>query len=191
MYKILRNTHLILGMFCCLPVLVYGLSSIRFAHRDWVSMGVEDTEARLAVPVEKATDARTLALELNRGGKYKGLLRAIKQTDTGYQFRIVNLSQVHEIGYNRETGEASIKTRTSGLMGVLVRMHVQARTGTGWWLFDLWGWMVLITSAALILLGVTGVYLWFKMKPERVVGSILATIGLVYGLGLIVLIWTA
>lgn len=191
MYKALRNTHLILGMFCCLPVLIYGLSSVRFAHQDWVSMGVENTEARLAVPVEKATDARTLALELTRDGEYKGLLRAIKQTDTGYRFRIVNLSQVHEIDYNRETGEASIQTRRSGLMGILVRMHVQARTGTGWWIFDLWGWMVLITSLALILLGATGVYLWFKMKAERGVGSILVTVGLVYGLGLIVLIWTA
>ena len=35
MYRYLRNTHLFLGLFCCLFVLMYGVSSVQMSHNTW------------------------------------------------------------------------------------------------------------------------------------------------------------
>jgi hypothetical protein len=46
-------------------------------------------------------------------------------------------------------------------------------------------------STALILLGLTGIYLWFKLHNERIVGAILLTISLSYSLTLMILLRVA
>jgi hypothetical protein len=43
-----------------------------------------------------------------------------------------------------------------------------------------------LVSAALLIMGVTGMLLWFRMRNERLVGTVLIAGGLVWGLGLIV-----
>ena len=48
-----------------------------------------------------------------------------------------------------------------------------------------------VVSLSLLVLGVTGIYMWFKLHQERVIGTILLVAGFGYGLTLIVLIRTA
>ena len=55
---------------------------------------------------------------------------------------------------------------------------------------NLWGVLMLLTSVGLLVLGGTGLYLWFRMRSERRVGSILLAANLVFGVVLIALIWT-
>ena len=37
MYKWIRNTHLLIGLFACLFLLMYGVSSVQMAHNKWFS----------------------------------------------------------------------------------------------------------------------------------------------------------
>ncbi|MBM3788665.1 MAG: hypothetical protein FJW30_30380 [Acidobacteria bacterium] len=50
-------------------------------------------------------------------------------------------------------------------------------------------WMGLLAglvSLALVVMGVTGILLWFRMKNERLFGSVLIAVTLLWGLGLMV-----
>ena len=37
MYRVLRDTHLLVGLGLFAFVLMFGVSSVKFAHRDWFS----------------------------------------------------------------------------------------------------------------------------------------------------------
>jgi hypothetical protein len=54
---------------------------------------------------------------------------------------------------------------------------------------NFWGVLMFLTSIGLVLLGATGVYLWFKIHKERLTGSLLLFGGLAYGLTLAALLW--
>jgi hypothetical protein len=45
-----------------------------------------------------------------------------------------------------------------------------------------------LTAVGLLILGITGTYLWFKIYKERLAGSILLAGGLAYGLTLVFLL---
>ena len=52
---------------------------------------------------------------------------------------------------------------------------------------NLWGIFLLLLSLGLFLIGGTGIYLWFKTYEERVIGSVLLGVGLVYGITFMIL----
>ena len=51
---------------------------------------------------------------------------------------------------------------------------------------NVWAVMVLIVSVLLLGLGVTGLWLWFRIHEERVIGGVIFAAGLVVGLGLVI-----
>lgn len=108
-----------------------------------------------------------------------------------WMLRRERLGTVHSVTYFRDRGEALVETRDSGLLGVLNRLHHTA----GFWhespALKAWGVLVAITSAALILLAATGIYLWARLRNERRVGAFLLAAGLMYSLTLVWLIRTA
>jgi hypothetical protein len=76
-------------------------------------------------------------------------------------------------------------------MGMLNRIHHVGGVWHEFTLTNIWGFFVGVVSVSLLVLGATGIYMWFKLHQERVIGTILLVVGLGYGLTLIVLIRTA
>ena len=74
---------------------------------------------------------------------------------------------------------------------MLNRIHHLAGQGHDFGLINAWGVCVGLVSAALILLGATGIYLWFKIHSERVIGVVLLAINLGICVTLLVLIRAA
>ena len=66
-----------------------------------------------------------------------------------------------------------VKKRVFPFAGMLTWMHVTFGISHEYPLHNFWGWLMLLTSVGVLVLGVTGVYLWFKIYRERLVGSIL------------------
>jgi hypothetical protein len=71
MYRYLRNSHLFLGLFSCLFLLMYGVSSVQMSHSSWFNLRptVTTTELTLA---PNASDARAVARELMDGHGLRG-----------------------------------------------------------------------------------------------------------------------
>jgi hypothetical protein len=186
MYRYLRNTHLYLGLFCCLYLLMYGVSSVQMAHNTWFSSRPAVTETHVAL-APQTTDARRVARELMDGYGLRGEVGRPRVTPDQISFTIVRPGTVYQIDYAPATGNTRIRDNHAGFMGMLNRIHHAKGLWHDYWVMNAWGGFVAVVSAALFLIGATGIYLWFKLRPERLVGAILLTVSLGYSLTLMVL----
>jgi hypothetical protein len=187
MYKWIRNTHLLIGLFAFLFLLMYGVSAVQMAHNRWFNNKPAVTESEIALTAG-VTDARVVARELMDRHGLRGELAQVRKAAYGLSFRIVRPGTVYEVAYSPETGNAKVKTNVANIMGMLNRIHHIGGLWHDFTLTNVWAVFVGLVSVALILLSLTGIYLWFKIHSERVIGIILLTLSLGYNLTLIVLI---
>lgn len=187
MYRLLRNTHLLLGLFSCAYALMYGVSSVQMAHNRWFNLRPAVTESRISLPVDVLANARMAALELMNRHGLRGDLRQLTQRDGGYAFRIIRPGTVHEVQHKQSEPDVLVRTSVAGFLGMLNRIHHTGGLWHDYWLINFWGVFVAVVSVALVLLAGTGIYLWFKIHSERRIGLALLTLNLGYSLTLIVL----
>jgi hypothetical protein len=186
LYKFLRNTHLLTGVFAFLFLMMYGVSSVQMAHNTWFNLKPAVAESQVALAAGMS-NARDVARQLMDRGVVRGELAQVH----GAAFRIIRPGTVYEVSYTPQTGEAKIRTNVAGLMGMVNRIHHVAGLQHEYMLTNVWGLFVAITSILLVILALTGIYLWFKIHTERLIGSILLTVSLGFSLTLVVLIRTA
>lgn len=183
MYRWLREIHLVLGVFSFGFLVLYAVSAVQMSHFN-VPVRRSEAKVRLRAGLD---DARAVAREL----KLRGVVRQIAWEGDVLRLRLEKLGTVHSITYFRERGEAVVRTEDGGLLGVLNRLHHTA----GFWhespALKAWGVFVAIVSAALILLAITGIYLWAKLGNERKAGAVILAAGLASSLTLIALIRAA
>jgi hypothetical protein len=191
MYRWLRNTHLCYGLFAFLAVLMYGFSSIGFAHRTWLPLSPRVTVAHIRLNIDDRTNERAVARALMDERGMRGDLQDGKATPAGFAFRIERPGVSYEIDYAKGTGDTTITTRTAPFMGIMTAIHKEH----GMWHDDvvqnLWGAYLGIVSGGLIVLALTGIYLWFKLHKERRTGLALLVISLGFSATMIVLLGTA
>jgi len=171
MYQKLRTLHLSTALFMLPFLLAYAISAVEFAHRKWVSHPERSTTEtrRFALGI---TDARILARE------WRGELTSVENSPGVLKFRVLtSLGGSHDVVYSIATGETTVKTTTISFLTTLAWIHVS---------HGIWAFAAGLVSVGLLMLGATGIYLWFKNHSERWIGSLLVTAGIVIALGLIV-----
>jgi hypothetical protein len=181
MYKLIRNTHLILGMSSVLFVLLYAVSAAQMAHRFRITPQV--TLGNVTLPA--GLDPRPLADALMRERGYRGELGNPQTNARGFRVTIARPGTAYVVDYDRATGEAHIRRETRSFLGMLNRLHHQHGLHHADGVLNAWGWALLVVSLALIFIGVSGVYLWFKWQNQRLIGSLLLGANLVISLGLL------
>lgn len=187
MYKTLRSIHLLLASASLPFLILYALSAVQMAHGSWFTMKPSVRESALSLP-PGLTDARVVAAEVTRRAPAaRGELTGIKAAADDVSLRLVLPGTVHDVRYRRASGETQLKTSVGGTMAMLNRLHHAA----GLWheplALRLWGWAVGVVSAALLLTGATGVWMWFARRSERRVGAALLLLNLVVAIGLLVM----
>ena len=189
MYKFLRNTHLLLGLFFCFFVMMFGLSSVQMSHRGW--MENEPVETKLTVPInpQNAGTPRALAQYLMDKHGMRGGLNDVKQRPEEMSFLIGRMGTVHEVRYQPGNTEVQVRKKVWPFIGIMVWMHHTFGLDNPYGPNVFWGVLMFFTSIGLLTLGATGIYLWFKIHKERLIGSILLFGGLVFGLTLVSLLW--
>jgi hypothetical protein len=173
MYIFIRNLHLILASFSLPFLLMYGVSAVQMSHPSWFQIRPSVLERQVALTPGQS-DARAIARAImDREPSVRGELNEIKVDAKSISLRIVLPGTVHEVRYDRASGAARLKTNVAGVMGMLNRLHHAA----GLWHEPLsmkaWGLAVALVSAALLLVGATGIYMWFTRRPERRIGILL------------------
>ncbi len=182
MYKAIRNIHLLLASLS-LPFLVtYGVSAVQMSHSKWFQMKPAVQERDFALNPGQA-DARTIARDV----MVKGEISNVQANAAGVSLRIVVPGTVHDVKYDAASGNAHVKTSVAGIMGMLNRLHHWA----GFWhepaSMKRWALAVAIVSAALMLLGATGIYMWFTRRAERRIGVALLAVNLAFAIVIIVM----
>jgi len=171
MYQKLRSIHLATALFSLIFLLAYEFSAVEFAHRKWFSHpNHSTTETRQMTP--GITDARILARE------WRGELSEIENSPGVLKFRVMTLlGSTHEVSYSIATGATTIVTNTVGLGTQMAFVHVA---------HGIWAVIAGVVSIALLIMGISGIYLWFKNHKERWIGTALLLAGAVFSIGLIV-----
>jgi hypothetical protein len=179
MYKNIRTIHLILASFSLPFLIMYGVSAVQMAHGSWFQMKptVQSSHVRIAPGLD---DGREVARQVTSVAPHvKGELANVKSTAGGLTLRLVVPGTVHEVQYQRTSGEVALQTSVASMFGMLNRLHhavgLRHETRT----LNLWGIAVAVVSAALILLGATGIYMWFIRRSERRSGIILIALNVV------------
>jgi hypothetical protein len=171
MYQKLRGLHLATALFSLVFLLAYGISAVEFAHRKWFAHPEESTVGtrRLAPGI---TDARVLARE------WRGELEAIENSTGALKFRVTTpLGRAYEVNYSIVTGETTVKATTISFLTTLAWMHHSR---------GVWAFAAALVSLALLILGATGIYLWFHNHKERWIGGALVAAEVVVTVGLII-----
>jgi hypothetical protein len=187
MYRILRNTHLALAMLSLPFLLLYALSSILMTHGSRFVAKPIVVETRMTVPLP-VNDARTLARRLMDREGLRGELQQIVTTPGTLKFRIARPGTTYDVECTTATGDIVIRTSTAGFPRLLTLLHRYAGFWRHHWLFHLWSGFVVWTSAAILLLGINGVCLWFTRHQDRLIGAILLAANLGVSLTLLFLI---
>jgi hypothetical protein len=181
MFRLIRNVHLGLGLAFVLMALVFAISSLVIIYRPWLDTKPRDTESTVRLSAENMASPRAAAQTLMTNHGIKGELRQIQEKDDTVRFRIVRPGESSDVTYAPSTGEARIKTRRHGVLDTLVQLH----TNHGLWHeyvpANVWAALSVLASAGLLLLGATGIYLWFAHHSERLIGGILLGSGLIFG----------
>jgi hypothetical protein len=188
MYTIIRNLHLLLASFSLPFLIMYGISAVQMGHSTWFQM--KPTVVEREMPLASGqSDARLVAREImSRQPGMKGELSNVQASASGLTLRIVVPGTVHEVRYDRASGLTRIKTSVAGTMGMLNRLHHWA----GFWhepsSMKAWAAFVAVVSLGLLLLGASGIYMWFTRRPERRIGIALLTINLIFAVTVLTLL---
>jgi hypothetical protein len=191
MYRWFRNTHLVAGLLAIPFLLMYALSAVQMSHGGWFSLKPTVTETTVTVASSAINDGRALARILTDQENLRGEIRQVKVTDAGFNLQIEHPGTVYRVEYSNQTHQAVIRTSVAPFMGMLNRIHHLAGFHNASMMLDVWGGWVVAVSLCLFLLGLTGIYMWFRLYKERVIGSILLAVSLGYSLALILLIRAA
>jgi hypothetical protein len=173
MYQTVKALHRLLASIILPFLLMYGISAVQMAHGTWFDTKPTIREWRLSLS-PGVTDARVVAREISvRAPDVRGELTGVQTGASGMTFRVVRPGTVHELTYRQASGEIQVKTTVSGVVGMLNRLHHAA----GLWhqpiAMKAWGLVVGVVSAMLLLVGASGVYMWFLRRQERLSGAVL------------------
>ena len=188
MYRWFRNTHLVAGLLVLPFLLMYGLSAVQMSHGGWFSLKPTVTETTVTVASSPVNDGRELARILMDQEHLSGELRQVRATDSGFHVQIEHPGTIYNVEYSSKTDQAVIRTSVAPFMGMLNRIHHVAGLHNASVVMDVWGGWVVIVSLCLFLLGLTGIYMWFRLYKERVIGTILLAVSLSFSLTLMLLI---
>jgi len=188
LFRLMRNIHLGLGLAFALVAAMFAFSSLAFIYGSSLPEETgEKTGQTLQIPAAKATSGRALALELMRNHGLAGDLRGVEEADGEIRFRIIRPGTQAQVVYSLTSEEATIQTHRAGFAQMLKQLH----TNHGFWHdylpSNVWAGLSLLGSIGLILLGVSGIYLWFSFHKERVVGSVLLGAGVLYAVAALAL----
>lgn len=182
MFRLTRNIHLILGLVFFFFAFIFAVSSLVIIYRPWLPDTRADQTRTVQIEASRATSPRALALELMHHHNLAGDLRQVNENDNLVKLQISRPGTEARIEYVRRTGEVKIETRRWGWVETFVQLHVNHGFHHEFVPSNVWALMSLLGSIALLLLGVTGIYLWFSLHKERVTGGIVLAVGLIYGL---------
>jgi hypothetical protein len=189
MYRWLRNLHLGVGLFFAIFLVAFGLSAVQMAYR-LPGPNSTETTSTIEVPTGYQVNPRAFAWWLMDHHGLRGDLAEVKTEGAIVSLTITRTGTIHRVEYDSRAGSAHVTTTSRNMLGVLNRIHHASGIAHDYWAVNGWGWVLLTTSCALLVLAITGIVMWFKRHEDRVLGAMVTTIGLAWGVTLLVLMRT-
>jgi len=189
MYRSLRNVHLAAGLFSAIFLLVFGTTAVQMAYR-LPGPNSSETTTTIDVPAGYQANPRAFAWWLMEQHGLRGDLIDVKTNGAVIELAIQRTGASHRVEYDSRRNSARVTTTSRNTLGMLNRIHHARGIEHPYWAINVWGWMLLLSSIALLLLAATGVVMWFKRHEDRRLGALVAGVGFAWGVTLLVLMRT-
>jgi hypothetical protein len=191
-YRLTRDLHLYLGLFISPFVLVFAISVFFLVH-SWLPRIASETSttrvvSALALPAglpmlsgRPLIDALKPALEKADVRGEVGFVRHLVK-EGKLVIPVTIPGRETTVSISIENREATIVTRETGLADALVTLHKSpGQHGPdirmNWFYMKAWRWMADATVYLILFISVSGIYLWYVLRAERVEGFILLFAG--------------
>ena len=171
-----RRTHLYLAMFLLPWVLVYGVSSVVFAHHDWFDGNPEWTtliERDYDRPVPEGKQAQrtfgaTLLDELGLEGSFGTYMPSPKQLNV-YVFDFWGST---DIKYYIDEHRLVVRQPSFRWSNFLTGLHARGGFDQDAFLPDAWAVVVDLVCLAFLIWVTTGIIMWWQMRQLRRWGAV-------------------
>src|SRR5688500_3114106 len=111
MHRLIRNTHLSLGLVFSLVWLMYALSSVQMAHPEWFPMEPEVTRQRLPQPDLATVSAERLPGALQKAAALHGDIANVRTLGDTLAFQVVRPGTVHAVSFHAPSGTLLVETQ--------------------------------------------------------------------------------
>jgi hypothetical protein len=191
-YQLIRDLHLYLGLFISPFVLVFATSVIFLVH-SWVPrIGSLTSTKRVASISPLPKELRTLSGRPLIDALKPVLEKAGVRGEVGFVRRLIKEEKLvipvtipgreTTVSIGLASGDAAIETRETGLANALLILHKSpGQHGPdirmNWFYMKAWRWMADATVYLILFITVSGIYLWYVLRAERVTGLILLGAG--------------
>jgi len=179
-----RNLHLLVGLAVSPFALMYGLSALQMAHPDWIPAASSETRRSVAVSLSGDDPAAWAAAVREQAG-LRGALRSLRSSGDGVEFRVERPGTTAEVRLDPVAGRAEVHERVADFAGLLSAVHHLS----GWHAHlptALLALTLTAVSVAMVVLGISGLVLGYRLLAERRMGWIVLLLGLGYSVGLLV-----
>ena len=166
MYRTLRSLHLCAGLFALVFLVVYAVSALQMTHGKWVHLEARSTQRNIALP-PALPGARAAASDLAQRFGISGELTAVRVTPAGVSFRVLRPGMVWQADYTAATGATRLRITDSGILGAFNRIHQMRGVWHTWAAYNMWAALLALVGCAILTLGATGLYLWWKTNRDR------------------------
>jgi hypothetical protein len=178
-YRTIRSVHLCAGLFALVFLIVYAISAVQMTHGKWLRMESHTADQTIAL-APGMTDAREAARDMARRYGVSGELTGIRVSAGALAFRVLRPGMVWQADYTSSTGATRLRTTDTGLLGALNRIHQMRGLWHEWNAYNVWAMVLALAGVAILTLGATGVYLWWRTNHDRRLGG--AVLGIVIAL---------
>ena len=198
-YRLIRDLHLYLGLFSSPFVLVFAISVFFLVHTWLPKIAPETANTRVVSALPLPGDLQTLSGRPLIDALKPSLEKADVHGEVGFVRRMVKEEKliIPVTIPGRETivtisiasRDASIVTRETGLADAMATLHRSPGEHApairmNWFYMTAWRGMADTTAYLILLISVSGIYLWHVLRAERRVGFVLLVAGALSFLGL-------
>lgn len=196
LYGWMRDLHLYLGLFLCPAILVFSVSTLLLNHppRSTQDSASQSALPAKPIPIEVPEGSGTLeqARQILHQLNVTGEIDYIRHDAVAGRLRIPVTKPGRSIvvDVDLRTRTATVERQNQGLASALIYLHKMPGPHNakfrGNWIYTVW-WSLQadVVVYGILFLTVSGLYLWWRLKAERVIGWALLGAG---ALSMIVLV---
>jgi hypothetical protein len=182
-YSFIRKTHLYSGFILLAFLLMYFITGYILTHPNLITAKdpIESNEVyELNIPDNISIEE--LPLYIQQKFDIHGKRNKARTLATGeIIMEFVKPGLFHEITIAADGKSLSILKREFDLRRTLILYHRMEGYGGGW-IYNLYIFMMDLSSLSLIVFAASGIYLWIKIERTLIWGAIFLLIGIIYTL---------
>ena len=186
-----RKAHYYLGLYLLLSIWFFAVSGLVLNHAGWKAAQFwerrEERTVERAIEVLPASGDLAIAHDLMRQLAIVGEVNETRREADGqrFAFQVVKPGRVWRVEARLDSARArvtAIRLDARGVMDALhkfsgVRMDDATRT-RDWWLTRLWSLAMFAVALGLVVLVLSGLWLWWRLVPKRLAGAITLAVGI-------------